>query len=642
MSRRPRPSPQPAPVRVEARPARVLPAWSFPALAAAAVVYGIWAALHRAWVCDDAFISFRYAENLVRGLGLVFNPGERVEGYSNFLWTVWTALGMRLGADPEVWATGWATACYAATLALLGWNAWRMRRDTPGLAPWLPLAALGAAVHLDWNNFATGGLETSLYTLLAVLAYVLLASGEGGRWRLGGAGVVLGVASMTRPDGPLLAVLAGLFVLVAGALRRGRRGAPAPVEGESPGPEAPPRAGTGQGILDALALGAGFLALWLPFTAWRVSYYGDFFPNPYYAKSASIAWFSQGALYVLIYFQKYWVLALGSVLAGLAAALGWGGARRRAGPGRRAGRPGGPERLAPGAWGRRAALAALLALGYTAFVMRVGGDFMFARLLIPVTPFYLILTELALARLLRGSAGLQLTAGGVAVLAVAATPYPFTGEGWVHGIINEWLFYRQPEASDVIRRDGLALRPFFRGLPVRVAFLGGEARLMYYARPAVAIESQTGLTDRYIAHLPLGRVRGRVGHEKVAPLSYLIEGRRVHFAFHPEADRELGLSQAIPTMKIYLGRLAGRILTWDPALMDSLRRRGAVFDDFPTQLDTVIVRLPRFADSDVRLLYGGLRRFYFEHVPDPAHERPFLERLGRAAAEPSPAQPPAP
>ena len=44
---------------------------------------------HVAWfLCDDAFISFRYARNLLKGHGLVFNPGEYVEGYSNFLWTL--------------------------------------------------------------------------------------------------------------------------------------------------------------------------------------------------------------------------------------------------------------------------------------------------------------------------------------------------------------------------------------------------------------------------------------------------------------------------------------------------------------------------------------------------------------------------
>ena len=39
---------------------------------------------------DDAYISFRYAQNAIRGYGLVFNPGERVEGFTNFLWTAMT------------------------------------------------------------------------------------------------------------------------------------------------------------------------------------------------------------------------------------------------------------------------------------------------------------------------------------------------------------------------------------------------------------------------------------------------------------------------------------------------------------------------------------------------------------------------
>ena len=38
-----------------------------------------------AWVCDDAFISYRYAEHLASGMGLVYNTGEAVEGYTNFL-----------------------------------------------------------------------------------------------------------------------------------------------------------------------------------------------------------------------------------------------------------------------------------------------------------------------------------------------------------------------------------------------------------------------------------------------------------------------------------------------------------------------------------------------------------------------------
>ncbi|HVH20236.1 MAG TPA: hypothetical protein VNF72_18225, partial [Myxococcota bacterium] len=56
-----------------------------------------------------------------------------------------------------------------------------------------------------------------------------------------------------------------------------------------------------------------------PFLAWRVSYYGDLFPNTYYAKSANLAWYEQGAHYLRLYFERYWALALGPLF--LAAAL---------------------------------------------------------------------------------------------------------------------------------------------------------------------------------------------------------------------------------------------------------------------------------------------------------------------------------
>src|SRR5262245_10458405 len=85
--------------------ANPVPAGSTPASAAAMrlalpasiLLWALVLATVRRWVCDDAFISFRYADNLVHGLGLVFNAGERVEGFTNFLWTLWIALGMRLG-----------------------------------------------------------------------------------------------------------------------------------------------------------------------------------------------------------------------------------------------------------------------------------------------------------------------------------------------------------------------------------------------------------------------------------------------------------------------------------------------------------------------------------------------------------------
>src|SRR5260221_4689119 len=56
----------------------------------------LWA---KRWVQDDAYVSFRYARNFVRGDGLVYNVGEPVEGYTNFLWTTLAAVPLAAGAD---------------------------------------------------------------------------------------------------------------------------------------------------------------------------------------------------------------------------------------------------------------------------------------------------------------------------------------------------------------------------------------------------------------------------------------------------------------------------------------------------------------------------------------------------------------
>ena len=66
---------------------------------------GVWQAWALRFVQDDAYISWRYAENLARGLGLVWNEGEYVEGYTNFLWTVILAIPHRVGLDVEMFAT---------------------------------------------------------------------------------------------------------------------------------------------------------------------------------------------------------------------------------------------------------------------------------------------------------------------------------------------------------------------------------------------------------------------------------------------------------------------------------------------------------------------------------------------------------
>src|SRR5437867_5557888 len=79
------------------------------------------------FVTDDAFISFVYSRNLAEHGQLVFNLGERVEGYTNFLWTVLLAGLMKLGWQPEsssLWLGGAFAVATLAVCAALSRRLW--------------------------------------------------------------------------------------------------------------------------------------------------------------------------------------------------------------------------------------------------------------------------------------------------------------------------------------------------------------------------------------------------------------------------------------------------------------------------------------------------------------------------------------
>lgn len=121
-----------------------------------------------AYGSDDAYISYRYAQNLVNGNGLVFNAGERVEGYTNLLYTLIAAIFVRL--DPEsVYADCFAfnIFCYAATLLLFYWY---LRRHVDGRGAMAGAFTLSAC-PLMWA-WPASGLETSAVLLVQLALFV--------------------------------------------------------------------------------------------------------------------------------------------------------------------------------------------------------------------------------------------------------------------------------------------------------------------------------------------------------------------------------------------------------------------------------------------------------------------------------------
>src|SRR3972149_221924 len=116
---------------------------------------------------DDAFISYRYAANALRGDGLVFNAGEHVEGYTNFLWVILLILAgsFRLAFDPVAKTLGLASGIGLIILAGL-WvrAAWRELRWGNGLGPAIA-ASLIVAANGSLAYWAVSGLETAWFAL---------------------------------------------------------------------------------------------------------------------------------------------------------------------------------------------------------------------------------------------------------------------------------------------------------------------------------------------------------------------------------------------------------------------------------------------------------------------------------------------
>ena len=177
----------------------------------------------RPWMLDDAFISFRYAENFAAGHGLVFNPGERVEGYTTFLWVLILALGKAVGLRVvSLSQILGALFALATVLLLLFAHRFNSRVSESGAL----LAALFLGTCGVFTPWPSSGMEVSLFTflvLLSLLYHFLLAEREtptiGQLFLLG---VFLALSALTRPEGLLVAGLVLADRLLKGRATRWR------------------------------------------------------------------------------------------------------------------------------------------------------------------------------------------------------------------------------------------------------------------------------------------------------------------------------------------------------------------------------------------------------------------------------------
>ena len=458
------------------------------------------------FVQDDAFISFRYAHNLLTTGELTWNPAEEdpLEGYSNFLWVMMVAGAMSLGISPVAASQAFGLMFAFGTLFLT----YRLSRNVfeaeqPAL---LAVALLGT--NYTFSAYATGGLATQMQTCL-ILAGTYLAvsihprpdSSVRAACLLS---VAAGVALLTRLDSGLPFGLLFCFVLWS-ARPLGRKTLP---------------------LLFALALPVSLLVI--PWLGWKLYYYNDILPNPYYAKAIQFGpeIFVRGLRYLHEFLLTYFlwpVLLIGVVVF---------------------------KRLKAPTVMR---LLAVMVIAWCLYLTKIGGGFMEFRLLVPVLPLVFILIVAMIFSFKDARWGIALV-----VVVLAGSTYHLATYREVNEIAP---VFRLKQAARAWTEIGESLKSHFHGAspPVKIATTAAGAIPYYAELPALDMH---GLNDRFVAtHGKLWRTMP--GHWRLAPHRYLVEAGVNLVVGHPliqeQADNDL-------PVVLKRGLVGFRILAIEPHL----------------------------------------------------------------------------
>lgn len=432
---------------------------------------------------DDAYIAMRYARHFAEGKGLVYNIGERVEGYTSLLWVLMLAAAHKLGF--RMIAAAQVLGIVLSGLALI--LVYRVvSRRLPGdaaAARLVPIAFLATSwIYAGW---ATGGLETALFAFVTVLCVAHLESlSRGGSAASIWMPILCLLLVMTRPEGLMMAGLIGLASLWI-EIKAGRR----------------PTVMLAQW---AIAFAVPIILL----EAARLRYYGEWLPNTFYVKVNKVEYVDRGWPFFVSFARDSMFYVWGP--AALVAALSL-----------------------------RDLVSTLIVLYsglYIGYTIWVGGDWMGYRFYQHLMP----LLSIPIAHLISrgvdeikrpGPAGVARLwqaplRSGIPVLATLAmfvvveeTAFKTRAEGretrLTMGELDNYQEMDTPEPWALEAGYGLdaVLKP---GEAAAASFAGFTA--VYTDRTVIDTH---GLTDKYVGHLPAA-IRGGPGHEKFAPHDYLL------------------------------------------------------------------------------------------------------------------------
>ncbi len=424
------------------------------------------------FIQDDAFISFRYADNLARGWGLVWNEGEPVEGYTNFLWTLMMAVPLALKLDVVAFSMALGLVALAASLYFTYRFALLVLPSRT--------AALVTVIMLGTNYtfscYATGGMETQMQAALFIATVYAVASvRKQGMWtnrRLLTISLLLSLALLTRLDSAILFIIlfpAAFLSLFKEKIEARRK------------------------LTKIVCLCAPLAALVGGWMLWKLHYYGDILPNTFYVKVSSLNYYSYGFAYIYYFFVYYLLF---------------------------------PLLLIPIVSARRAAsqftsdlmLSLAVTLLWFAYIVKVGGDFMEFRFIVPVMPLIFVILGWLIFSLLRT----RVLQAACVVLVLAGSIYHARTEAFPYGIETIRALAGHVSGSECWEDTGKALGKALNYDPRVIIAVSPAGAVPFYSR--LTTIDMLGLNDRWIARH--GVVVGeRAGHQRMTTVDYLLSRR---------------------------------------------------------------------------------------------------------------------
>lgn len=533
------------------------------------ILVGLFLVFRNQWVCDDGYIYFRYIDNLVvHKIGLVFNKGDFVEGFTSPLWVMVLSI-LRfflpyVSLRHMVFILGWIISAISFfILASLNNMVLKEERKQGGIDKFkislnfsLPLVLAVSTQVIP--EFFTSGLETPLVMLYSVLvaAQILIPSNN-----IFYVGLLIGAGPLIRPEISIFSVL--ILIHYFFILKR-------------------------KGLLKAIIIGALPNVCYLIFRIW---YYAALLPNTYYAKASEGAYFRQGINYLKDLIQAYPVhVLLGAVIFLLLIQVFSEKGRKMIVKNR--------------------IFLIFSILVYSSYVIWVGGDFMHGRFWLPALMLLYAgfsgLIEPFFSRVNSKFSPKKISLINISIIVmvmiVMMSSKPIQeGKEIINGIaderdwylksnedhLSEWNFEPQNDWAET----GKILNKLSKSINSDITMAHGNVGYLgYYSGPNVTIIDLLGLTDPVVSRVKLEK-RGRPGHEKSVPSPYILWKKAMMWKTPFEVYNS--------NFKLIPGMFP--ITNFDPRFLDSI---GRLYNrDIHDEIEEAVKKLLADRDLNPNLLF---------------------------------------